>query len=97
MAGKVYPHRKAPPISAEGWVGTYRLKSGFGFTVAQAGGKLTIQPDGQAPLDLRAFGGRSFRMGMLKAGVTFEVENGRAHALVFLQNGQELTAGRVSN
>jgi CubicO group peptidase (beta-lactamase class C family) len=84
-----------PPIPAAYCPGTYRLASGFSFVVALEGNGLTIQPDGQAPLELEPFAGTQFHIAALKASVSFEVEEERAYALVFEQNGQTLTAGRV--
>jgi hypothetical protein len=77
------------------YTGTYRLASGFSFTVALKDDSLTIQPDGQAPLTLEPALGTQFHIAALKASVSFEVEGERAIALVFEQNGKELTAGRV--
>lgn len=82
------------PIPAAYCTGTYRLASGFGFTVALDGG-LTIQPDGQAPLTLEPFAGGQYHIAALKASVSFEVEGERAYALTFEQNGQKLTAERM--
>jgi CubicO group peptidase (beta-lactamase class C family) len=84
------------PIPAAGCAGTYRLASGFSFAVAQAGDGLTIQPDGQAPLELEPFAGTTFHVAALKASVSFEFgTDEKVIALVFKQNGKELTAGRV--
>jgi CubicO group peptidase (beta-lactamase class C family) len=83
------------PIPADWCVGTYRLASGFNFAVALKGDTMSIQPDGQAPLELEPFAGTQFHIAALKASVTFEIEAGSAYALVFEQNGKELRAGRV--
>jgi CubicO group peptidase (beta-lactamase class C family) len=80
-----------------GFVGTYRLASGFSFTVALKGDAPTIQPEGQAPLELTPAAGTQFHIVVLKASVKFEMgTDGNAIALVFEQNGKALTAGRIS-
>jgi CubicO group peptidase (beta-lactamase class C family) len=79
------------------YLGKYRLKPGFTLTVSSTDGKLTLQPTGQSPLELRPISETKFVVLPLKTIVTFEREADRSvSALIFEQNGQEMTAKRIT-
>ncbi len=78
------------------YVGKYEFKPDFHFTVAQNGSGLTLQPTGQAALDICPESDTKFFARIVEAKITFvKTEAVEVKELTCKQNGKEMSAKRL--
>ncbi len=77
------------------YVGRYAISADLEIEVIAAGGGLAVNALGYQNVPLKPIGEHEFELALVFGRVRFEVENGRAIALVFTQGGQEMTGRRT--
>ena len=76
--------------------GDYELRPGFIFSVGRMGDDLYVQPTDQDPISLIPESETRFFSNVVDAKFSFSrTEEGRIEALVFWQNGREMTAKKI--
>jgi D-alanyl-D-alanine carboxypeptidase len=92
------PPRRAITLPSESYAafpGTYRLAPGFDIVITRDGDQLHARPTGQQRLAIMPESPTRFFLVGVDAVLEFELEGGRATAVVLHQGGRALRAARV--
>ena len=77
------------------YVGEYELQPGFSITITQQGDQLFGQATGQSQFELFAQSETRFFLTLVKAEISFQLEDSEVKSLTLFQGGQEILAKKI--